>query len=255
MSIPQTSDRLTSARYRVIPESLLFSDLSDGAVRFLLVLDSYLQRNETAWPSRKTLATDMSCSLDTVDRRIKELVAKGILKVAHRQHPDGGLASSEYRLVGTLTADLRPPGRVDHATGKNTIEGSTTHMSNAGVGRIFDPTYSPEFDAFWALYPRRTAKMTSWRKIQTLLRQGVTWQEIEQAARNYARSVEKTEQRFIKHAATFYGPDEHWREWLDTPLDRPVEPDPIEEYQRHHDEGVAPPKGLLASVRAKLGGA
>jgi hypothetical protein len=68
----------------VTPEWVLDAAVSDRAVRLFAVLNRYAGTNETAWPSRKTLAERLGCSVDSVDRALAELVAIDAVSIEER---------------------------------------------------------------------------------------------------------------------------------------------------------------------------
>ena len=82
--------------------------------------------------------------------------------------------------------------------------------------------YTPEFEEFWKAYPNtRCSKQKAFRAWQDCLsgRKRASPAEAEslaRAAKIYARECreECREQRYILHASTFLGPDEHWRVYL-----------------------------------------
>lgn len=75
--------------------------------------------------------------------------------------------------------------------------------------------YSPEFEAAWTAYPTRPgdSKQSAFKQWQARLKSGATAQEMAAGIVAYAAYVEanRTEPRFIKHAATFLGQDMHFR--------------------------------------------
>ena len=70
--------------FTIIPEWLLDSPISDGAVRLYGILGRYANDEDAAWPSRGLLAKRMGTTTKSVDRRIAELVEAGALAVEHR---------------------------------------------------------------------------------------------------------------------------------------------------------------------------
>lgn len=81
-------------RFAIIPHWVIYSDLSDAALRLYAVMAKYADNSSgKAWPSRGTLAKDMRKSEKTVDRAIKELVQAGALRVSRRYDPE----TREYR--------------------------------------------------------------------------------------------------------------------------------------------------------------
>jgi|GEM_PF-5119510 len=85
-------------------------------------------------------------------------------------------------------------------------------------------TYPEAFETAWAVYPRHTDKGAAYRAWRARVRAGATPADLERAARHYADHCrrEGREERFIKHASTFWGPTEPWREYLDPPPDKPT---------------------------------
>lgn len=82
--------------------------------------------------------------------------------------------------------------------------------------------YTEEFEEFWAFYPRSTGKQEAMRKwVATLARPEApdrpkaTSEMLVIAAKNYAAERDGEDEKYTKHAATFLGPDEHWREYLE----------------------------------------
>lgn len=83
--------------FAMVPEPLLFSGLSDRAVRLYGVLDRFAGQRVKAWPSRSTLAALMAgCSQRSVDRAVEELEESGYLKVERRR---GAKAVNRYTLL------------------------------------------------------------------------------------------------------------------------------------------------------------
>lgn len=79
-----------------------------------------------------------------------------------------------------------------------------------------DEPYSPDFEAFWEVYPRRVDKGAAWRAWRARMREGHTPDEMLSAARHYAEAVEElgVEVQYRKHPATFLGPGRPFVEWV-----------------------------------------
>ena len=75
-------------------------------------------------------------------------------------------------------------------------------------------TYTSAFEQFWATYPRRVEKRKAFKAWQARLRQGVSSSDLILASKHYGLAMAGTEERFIKHPATFLGPDAIFEEWL-----------------------------------------
>ena len=57
----------------------LDQDLSDGAFRLYVLLLMYARQADGCWPGRQRLSKDLGTSVPTVDRRLSELVKKGLI--------------------------------------------------------------------------------------------------------------------------------------------------------------------------------
>lgn len=81
-------------------------------------------------------------------------------------------------------------------------------------------TYSPEFEAFWSIYPKRINKWQAWGEWRAaLLRRHprqVTAQQLLVAAMNYAQHAAAIEQRYVMLPATFLGSGRRYLEYLGT---------------------------------------
>jgi hypothetical protein len=77
--------------------------------------------------------------------------------------------------------------------------------------------YPPEFEELWGAYPRPVGKKAAFAKCRVKLKEGATWERLIAAAENYAKWARDNgkEQTFLKHARTFYGPQDHWEEWVE----------------------------------------
>ncbi|MBC7336703.1 MAG: hypothetical protein H5U01_10590 [Clostridia bacterium] len=75
----------------------------------------------------------------------------------------------------------------------------------------------PDFAAFWAVYPRKVEKQRAYRAWKARVREGHDPDSMVVAAVNYAAycRASGTEERYIKHPATFVGPDKPFLEWLE----------------------------------------
>lgn len=108
MSVPSGSVRRQRPPFAMVPEALLDAGLSARAVQLYALLDRYAGPNEKAWPSRATMADRLSCSIDSVDRAVKELEENGWLSVERRVKRPG--QTNEPNLY-TLLERPRTPGR------------------------------------------------------------------------------------------------------------------------------------------------
>lgn len=90
--------------FAIIPEWLLFADISPQAVRLYGVLRRYADRDGSCFPSRKRLASDLRMeSTKPVDRALKELVSIGAITMEHRHTEQGDLQSNLYTVLSVPT--------------------------------------------------------------------------------------------------------------------------------------------------------
>lgn len=92
------SGRLHKEPFAQVPEWLLYSGVSDRAVRVFAVLDRHADREGRAFPGRPKLAALVGCHVNSLDRAIAELRDAGALVTTARYRDDGSRSSSDYWL-------------------------------------------------------------------------------------------------------------------------------------------------------------
>jgi len=87
-------------------------------------------------------------------------------------------------------------------------------------------SYPKDFEAFWSAYPRRIEKRRAFRAWQARLREGTAPETLISCARNYAEYVllKDTAECYIKHPATFLGPDRPFEDWREKRVDKTTIP-------------------------------
>lgn len=102
----------------IVPEWVLLSRVSHGAVRLYASLARYADSvTGTAWPSRRTLATRLRVSDDTIDRWVKELVDVGALFVERRTQTDEVGSTRNLSNLYTVIRSKGSGGRTDAGRG------------------------------------------------------------------------------------------------------------------------------------------
>lgn len=137
------------ATFAVVPTWVLDAPISSNAVRLYAVLRRYADYSEgLAFPSRSSLSKRMRCSVDTVDRALRELEALPAIVTTRRYGADGAPTSSLYRLLSTpvnapvdnlpgVAADLRPPSRKDAATVAARMRHKREPLNESHRGKAF----------------------------------------------------------------------------------------------------------------------
>lgn len=128
----------------------------------------------------------------------------------------GGQRSAEVRAQREGTAQP-PASKHPEAPASKQLEART--VPNRSVPIRTEPQYTPEFDGFWGAYPRKIEKRSALRAWGARMKEGVSPDELTTAAEHYAEDCRQqhTEPRFIKHAATFLGPNRPWEDWRERP--------------------------------------
>lgn len=174
--------------FAVVPEWILYSEISDRAVRLYGVLARYADRaTGKARPGWAELAKRMHCSPDSVDRAMRELVALGAVEITHRfrEGPDGGrlrlpnvyllVASPPSRTAAAtpldadtpLAAPLRPPSRTAAATVAAPVRHEVPRANNERTS-IAPPAPTRRHDLVFEAFCRSTG--VDWRELSAARR-------------------------------------------------------------------------------------
>lgn len=109
----------------------------------LVALANYADPNGVCWPTQETLARDTEQSVDTIQRRIKKLVALGLVRVERRAARRGQWAGRKYflNMVGPETTEPQsaarssPEGCATTAAGGAAMSTPTTPQPGRGPYR------------------------------------------------------------------------------------------------------------------------
>jgi len=190
--------------FAIIPEWVLYADISANAVRLYCVFRRYADQNGQCFPGRKALAEKCRVSEATVDRLIDELVGIGALQVRNRRTESGQYLSSIYKVfstrgvysptsTGVLTHEYRgvlTSDDITKASKNESHEPEQTHMLTVPVS---EPAPPSDFTEFWELYPRKVGKTKAqkvWGRLSkqdrveafTGLQQHLRWWRVKQVA-------------------------------------------------------------------------
>jgi len=78
-----------------------------------------------------------------------------------------------------------------------------------------DP-YEKDFGEAWSEYPRKQNRKGAYKAYCATRRKGVEAGELLGAVTNFAREMSGKDEQFIMHGATFFGPNERWRDSVAT---------------------------------------
>lgn len=110
-------NRSDTGPWAAVPEWVLNRGVSDRAIHLYTRLSLYADyETGRAWPSRRALATDLGCSMDSIDRALAELVICEAIEIQSRRRDNGSKTSNVYVVLRSLPAGLRLGGGTDAAT-------------------------------------------------------------------------------------------------------------------------------------------
>lgn len=215
------------------PVSVLHdAELSDGAFRLFLEIYglSQIGNKGYCWATNRTLAEALQKSVPTITRAIVELEKRGYLKreevrnyntkevIERRLYPLSKMNRPILKNEGEVSSKminpspqkrLTPPFKNDEENNNNTIETSIEHT----IERV---CYPDTFETLWKEYPRKANKRGAFKAYEARLNEGVNEDDLMRAVTNYNRACEdkNTEERYIMHGATFFGPNRRYEDYL-----------------------------------------
>lgn len=218
--------------FAIIPEWVLYSDISANAVRLYCVFRRYADQQGECFPGRKALAEKCRVSEATVDRLIDELERIGALQVRNRRTESGQYLSSVYKVfstrgvysptsTGVLTHEYRGVLTSDDIT--KAIDIQSHEPEQMLTGTVSEKTAADGFDLFWGPYPRKVGKEKA-RKVWVKLSLKVRGD----ALRALPKHIELWERRqvakeFIPHPTSWLN-GRRWEDDIDSELQQPVQP-------------------------------
>lgn len=102
-----------SSRFAIVPARALDDTrLRGGALKVLLALGTYCDRDGWCWPAMQSVADRVGVTRQAVQQHIRDLEALGYVQTKGRVRGDGGQTSNAYRVI--FDADLPP--EFDRAT-------------------------------------------------------------------------------------------------------------------------------------------
>jgi len=207
--------------------------------------------------------------VDTPQFRALQPASRLVLLVLREVLPSRGWGPIPGRVGALAELTGMPPERVEHAfdelvsSGLVLLDGNTIYLHPIAARRPPSPKpawitaskppappkpkgpprrrvytdYSPEFEAAWAIYPRRLGgnpKRAAYKAWCARLAEGVTPAELHAAVERYAAYVEamvadrgEEARRYVMQAQTFFGPHERWKDEYEY---EPSGPDPYALY-------------------------
>ena len=230
--------------FTVVPNTLIDDKNLTATEKIIMLslLRYYNNEQQRAWPSTITLSEITGLSRLWVMRTLKRLEEKSYIRVEKRAgrsacyelltckpslHVNSVYMSTEYTggvnsvnrgVLTQLTGGVNSVNTTNTNTNTN-LQELSTNTKNAPAEK---DDFAADFEEFWRAYPKpkNPDKTPTRKKYEALRKKGISGEDLLKAAQGYARSTQGTDPRYIKHGATFLGPQEPWRDYL-------TEPEPV----------------------------
>lgn len=143
-----------------------------------------------------------------------------------RADVEGRRDAAQARMTSARSAGSVRANNNGTSTEPDASRPRTPKRSRAKAGE----KYLAEFDALWAEYPRKLAKQDALRAYSARRKDGIPAEDLALAAKHYAAdcSAHGREAQFVMHGATFFGPRDRWRDYLEPPAEAARDRHPLE---------------------------
>lgn len=128
----------------IVPEWVLLLPISATSLRVYCVIRRHADaRTGECFPTRRTIATKARCSVASVDRSVKELVANGAIRSERRKNNAGDWTSNLFTVLSTPFAQVAskddPPTPTDDGTGRLKNDAQTrTNLNEKQSSGLYD---------------------------------------------------------------------------------------------------------------------
>ena len=220
--------------FAMIPEWVLYGDISSAAVRVFGCLNRYANgQTSKCFQSRATIARLCKISVKTVDRALEELVNMGAVTVTRRYLDANGeitenqqegveYTSNEYTVIMTPPREnlTLPLGKSD-ATPRDKNDTLNKELSNQRKEPdISSSSKDDGFDDFWTIYPRKVGKGAARKAWKTALKKAPK-ETILDGLATYQATRRGEDPSYTAHPATWLNA-ERW----DDEMTNPETPEP-----------------------------
>jgi hypothetical protein len=125
---------MSEARFAIVPsDAVTDQELTATQLRVLLVIGTYLSKDDRAFPKQKTIADRLGIARETVNRAVKVLSDKEYIQVHHQKRDDGGQRANQYTVkLDPCDRSVTPPViSKDHTPCDHTGSHPRTPQENA----------------------------------------------------------------------------------------------------------------------------
>jgi hypothetical protein len=209
-----------------------------------MLLLTYLLGKPETWEIRKAaVGQDLKWGVDKIDETFRELAKAGYVRFVRIRDERNVILGSEIHvtnIVGvfseldenpdeTTTMEITvvdsPQGVVSTGV-ENHGRGNNSHSNKEVSNKDLSNTLMCAFDAIWSDYPRKLNKAGAAKAFAALVKRGASIDDIHRAVENYSRQCAGREPRYVMHGATFFGPNDRWKDYLASEPDQIIRSGP-----------------------------
>jgi hypothetical protein len=215
------SEKMEKSYYAIIPANVRYDkDLPPNAKLLYGEITALCNEKGYCWAGNTYFSELYSKDKSTIARWLKQLEFKGYItrEVIYKE----GSREIENRYMRICSGGIGKNATTP--IGKNERD-NTTLINNTN-----NNAYSNEFEQFWLIYPRQVDKKKAYKSFKTVSK-AYPLQKILEGTEKYAKQVQKTEAKFIKHPATFLNNES----FVDGYEEQQEQPKPL---QREEQESV-----------------
>jgi len=213
---------------RVMTAVWAYSKAAGTDLLVLLALADIADDNGECWPSVGYVGRKCRIDPSTARRRIQSLEKLGEVIVIHgagKAKVSGMTPTNRYQITVHMPDEVEGgDSRVTPTDARGSLApvpgGSLAPVPpNTSVRHVNDTSLTRgavenDFAEVWNLYPRKVDRAKALKAYSAQRKAGVAADDLMAAAKHYAEAMSGTEPRFIKHAATFFGPDRPFADFV-----------------------------------------
>ena len=223
------SDTRKIGIYGMVPIALLQDErVKPNMLKAYAALASFQGGTENCYPSVAAIAERAGMKLDAVSDAPTALEKAGWIRKTRR-------ANERKTNLYEVLVDVEPVENEGENPDIGEIPNSEKSRKRAYSEKSRKPSYNKknnenntsidiEFEEAWKHYPRKEGKKAA-LKAYRARRKNFDKDTLFTATKNFAKAMEGREKQFIKMGATFFGPDEWFADFVNSPEpDKPAKP-------------------------------
>lgn len=179
--------------YAIIPANVRYdSELTPNAKLLYGEITALCNEKGFCWATNSYFSELYKVSKVSISTWINQLIKKGYV-TSDIQYREGSkeILNRYLRIVSDpIKENLNTPIK-ENFKDNNTVINNTNNNA-----------YSNEFEQFWAIYPRKVDKKKAYKSFKAAVKAN-TLESILSGTEKYAKQVQGTETKFIKHPSTF----------------------------------------------------